>query len=102
MYEKEKIKVSKKQKNYTGDFKLQVVIESYASGNASETATKHGVHMTQLNAWRRQLLSQGADIFKRGKGGKSDDQRKIEQMEKTIGRLALQNDILKKTEELLS
>ena len=94
--------MSKKQKNYTGEFKLQIVIESYAGGNASETAAKHGVHMTQLNNWRRQLLSQGADIFKKGQGGKSDDQRKIEQMENTIGRLALQNDILKKTAELLS
>jgi len=94
--------MSKKPKTYTGDFKLQVVIESYASGSASDTAAKHGIHITQLNNWRRQLLSQGADIFKKGQGVKSEEQRKIEQMEKTIGRLALQNDILKKTEELLS
>jgi transposase len=93
--------MSNKQKKYTGEFKLQIVVESYASGNISETAAKHGVHMTQLNNWRRQLLSQGNEIFKKGVGGKSDEQRKIEQMEKTIGRLALQNDILKKTAELL-
>lgn len=94
--------MSNKQKKYTGEFKLQVVIESYAGGNASETAVKHGIHLTQLNNWRKQLLSQGSEIFKKGNGLKSEAQRKIEQMEKTIGRLALQNDIFKKTEELLS
>jgi transposase-like protein len=94
--------VSKKQKKYTAEFKLQIVIESYATGSVSETAAKHGVHVTQLNNWRRQHLAQGATLFTKGRGGKSDEQRKIDQMEKTIGRLALQNDILKKTAELLS
>ena len=94
--------MSKKQRKFTAEFKLQAVVESYASGNISETAAKHGLHITQLTNWRKQLLTQGADIFQHGKNGKSDEQRKIEQMEKNIGRLALENDILKKTEELFA
>ena len=70
--------MSKKQKTYTGEFKLQIVVESYANGSVGETAAKHGVHVTQLNNWRRQLLSQGGDIFKKSTAGKSDEQRKIE------------------------
>lgn len=91
----------KPQKKYSPEFKLNAVLESFATGNASATAAKHGVHLTQLTTWRKQLVAQGADIFKRGAGGKSEEQRKIEQLERTLGKLAFQNDLLKKTEELL-
>ena len=92
----------KSLKKYTGEFKLNVVLEAYASGNFSETAGRHGVHMTQLNNWKRQLLDQGKAAFASNTDRKSDEQRKIEQLEKALGRMAFENDILKKTEELLS
>jgi transposase len=91
----------KPQQKFSAEFKLNAVLESYATGNISETAARHGVHITQLTNWRKQLLTDGAGIFKRGASGKTEEQRKIEAMEKTIGRLAFQNDILKKTAELL-
>ena len=91
----------KSQKKFEPGFKLNVVLESYINGNMSATAAKHGVHVTQLNNWRKQLLIMGAEIFKRGATGKTEDQRTIEQMERTIGKLVFQNDLLKKTEELL-
>lgn len=91
----------KTQKKFNPEFKLNAVLESYINGNVSATADKHGVHVTQLNHWRKHLLTQGAEIFKRSMTGKSDEQRKIEQMERTIGKLVFQNDLLKKVEELL-
>lgn len=92
----------KKPKQYTPEFKLNVVLEGYASGNMSETAARHGVHMTQINNWKRQLLQNGGKAFLSKTQSKTDEQRKIEQLEKTLGRLAFENDILKKTEELLN
>ena len=89
-------------KKYTAEFKLNTVLEGYATGNFSETAGKHGIHMTQLNNWKRQLLEHGKAAFASNTARKTDDQRKIEQLEKTLGRLAFENYILKKTEELLS
>lgn len=89
-------------KQFSAEFKLSVVLEGYATGNFSEVAAKHGVHMTQMANWKKQLLANGSAIFKRKKDRMSDTDRRIDQLEKTCGRLAIENDILKKTAEYLS
>ena len=96
--------MSKKTKRkYTNEFKLNIVLEGYATGNFSDVSARHGVHMSQIARWKQQLLAKGSMVYEAGKADiKSDIQVKINQMEKTIGRLALENDILKKTQELLS
>ena len=92
----------KKQKQFSPEFKLSVVLEGFAIGNFSEVAAKHGVHMTQVSNWKKQLLSQGSEIFKRKNDQKSSEQKRIDQLEKVCGRLAIENDILKKTAEYLN
>ena len=70
-------------------------------GNFSQVSARHGVHMTQIAKWKQQLLRSGDAVYGSKKSNLSEEQVKIEQMEKTIGRLALENDILKKTQELI-
>ncbi len=91
----------KKKQKYTNEFKLNVVIEGYATGNFSQVSARHGVHMTQIAKWKQQLLGSGNAVYGSKKSNRSEEQVKIDQMEKTIGRLALENDILKKTQELI-
>jgi len=92
----------KRPKQFSPEFKLNVVLEGYATGNFSEVAARHGIHMTQMANWKKQLLTNGSDVFKRKKDLMSDTERRIEQLEKTCGRLAIENDILKKTAEYLN
>lgn len=92
----------KKQRKFSPEFKLNVVLESYASGNASATADRHSIHITQLNNWKKTLLTQGAKAFSPKRRGRSAEQKKLEEYEKIIGRLTVQNELLKKTQELLS
>jgi len=92
----------KPKKKFTNEFKLNTVLEGYARGNFSDVAARHGVHMSQIARWKQQLLTKGSMVYESRKSGiQSEIQLKMEQMEKTIGRLALENDILKKTQELL-
>ena len=92
----------KSPKQFSPEFKLSVVLEGYATGNFSEVAAKQGVHMTQLSNWKKQLLSQGSNVFKRKNDQKSTEQKRIDQLEKVCGRLAIENEILKKTAEYLN
>ena len=92
----------KTKKKFTHEFKLNVVLEGYATGNFSQVSARHGVHMTQIARWKQQLLQSGDAVYGSRTSNRSEEQIKIDQMEKTIGRLALENDILKKTHELLS
>ena len=87
----------KAKQKFTNEFKLNVVIEGYATGNFSQVSARHGVHMTQIAKWKQQLLGSGNAVYGSKKSNRSEEQVKIDQMEKTIGRLALENDILKKT-----
>ena len=92
----------KTKQKFTNEFKLNVVIEGYATGNFSQVSARHGVHMSQIARWKQQLLGSGDAVYGSKQSNRSEEQIKIDQMEKTIGRLALENDILKKTHELLS
>mgnify|MGYP001974882744 FL=1 len=78
------------------------MLEGYATGNFSQASARHGVHMSQITRWKKQLLQSGDVVYGSQTFNRSEEQIKIDQMEKTIGRLALENDILKKTQELLS
>ena len=91
----------KAKQKFTNEFKLNVVIEGYATGNFSQVSARHGVHMTQIAKWKQQLLGSGNAVYGSKKSNRSEEQVKIDQMENTIGRLALENDILKKTQELI-
>ena len=63
----------KKPKQFSPEFKLNVILEGYATGNFSEVEAKHGIHMTQISNWKKQLLRQGSDIFKRKNDQKSTE-----------------------------
>jgi transposase-like protein len=102
-YERKKMKSGKKSpRKFTPEFKLTTVLEAYATGNMTATAARHSVHITQLNKWKKQLLVNGSDIFKKKIKEKEEEQLKIDQYEKVIGRLALEVQILKKTQELIN
>ena len=91
----------KSKKKFTNEFKLNVVLEGYATGNFSQVSARNGVHMSQITRWKQQLLQSGHMVYGSQTSNRSEEQIKIDQMEKTIGRLALENDILKKTHELI-
>ena len=93
---------AKTKKKFTDEFKLNVVLEGYATGNFSQVSARHGVHMSQIARWKQQLLQSSKAIYGMGNSNRTTEQIKIDQMERTIGRLALENDLLKKTQELLS
>lgn len=91
-----------KQRKFTPQFKLNAVLESYASSNASATADRHGIHITQLNNWKKKLLKEGAKTFLPKRKKMNEQEKKLEEYKKIIGNLTIQNELLKKTQELLT
>ena len=89
-------------RRFNENFKFNVVLESFITDNVSATASRHGIHISQLNRWRRKLKEKGPGLFEFRKSSKSAEQKKIEQLEKIIGKITVENHILKKTQEMLS
>ena len=94
--------MSKSPRKFSKFFKFNCVLESFVGGNASAVASRHGIHISQLNSWRRILKSSGPDVFESGRKRMSDEERKLEQLERIIGRLTVENSILKKTYKMLA
>ena len=92
----------KSPRKFPKNFKLNVVLESFATGNTAATAARHGIHVSQLNDWRRLLKNSGPDLYTPRRGKKNNYQKQINQLETIIGRLTIENHILKKTQEMLA
>lgn len=92
----------KSPRKFSEDFKFNVVLESFITGDLAATAARHNIHVSLLNNWRKQLKNEGPKLFAYRRGHASQDQRNIDQLEKIIGRLTIENQILKKTQEMIS
>ena len=91
----------KSPRKFSEDFKFNVVLESFITGDISATAARHNVHVTLVNNWRKQLKNEGPKLFAYRKGHNNQEQRMIDTLEKIIGRLTIENQILKKTQEMI-
>lgn len=54
--------MSKKRKQYSSEFKAKVALAAIRGENGTQLA-RHGLHPTQINSWKRQLIEQAAEVF---------------------------------------
>lgn len=90
------------KRKFSPEFKLNTVLEGYVTGNWSATAQRHNLHITQVRVWKKQLLREGARVFLPKRKKATVEQRKIEDLERIIGRVTIENELLKKTQDLLA
>lgn len=95
-------------REFTPEFKLQVVLESFQRDTTLEAVCrKHGIIRSTINRWRDEFKKRAPEIFtdQRNPGNRSRAQgfepgQSPEDLKKMIGELAVQNEILKKAEGL--
>ena len=81
----------------TPEEKWQIVQEGIKSGNVSETCRKHGIAPSLLYRWRDEAEA-GAKAALGGKSAaaaETEKDRRIRQLERTLGRKSLEIEILK-------
>ncbi|HTS11301.1 MAG TPA: transposase [Candidatus Limnocylindrales bacterium] len=81
----------------TPEEKWQIVQEAMKSGNASETCRKHGISPSLLYRWRDEA-EEGAKAALGGRSAaaaETEKDRRIRQLERTLGRKSLEIEILK-------
>jgi transposase len=89
-----------KRNRYTPKQKLEIVLEELGGQiSITELCRKHGITSTMYYKWRNIFLRKGEEIF--ANHGTFASERsyieKIREMERVIGRLTLEKEILKKT-----
>jgi transposase len=83
------------RRRFTREFKLGVVREVDAGKSVAQAAREHQVHPTQLNKWRRELRRYGERAFA-GNGRAYTDEARLAELERKVGQLTMENDLLKK------
>ena len=91
--------MSKQRKRFSREFKIKVV-EAYISGvSAVELSRQFEVHPNVIYSWAREYRQDPTTAFQSSKAqddpSRTDEQR-VAELERMIGRLALENDFLKK------
>jgi putative transposase len=89
--------MTKKRRQYDAQYKFRVALEA-AKGNktVSELASETGIHPTQIGAWKRQLLENGADVFSRNGSAQKQVESDEAELYEQIGRLKMELEWLKK------
>ena len=93
--------MGKKRRTFNPEFKFQVVMEVLTGAKLpSEICREHQLSEVVLSCWKKQLLEEGPQIFKRAKQVKEEDSR-IAELERVIGRLTLELSAAKKVSDWL-
>ncbi len=87
-----------KRKNYSKEFRAKVALEALkGQKTANEIASEYGVHVSQINTWKKQLLEAAPEIFSRGRDREAVEQEaERDRLYRKIGRLQVEVDWLKK------
>lgn len=79
--------------------KAKIALEAVREqATAAELAKKYQVHVTQIYAWKKQLVDNALDVFGAGVGrdAEADREKELEKLHAKIGRLTVEVDFLAK------
>jgi transposase len=95
---KEQVVSEKKRKIFTGTQKAKVALEAIkGTKTVNEIAQEFGVHPTQVNQWKKELLANAGSLFESKRGPKPvDAQSDPDRLYAKIGQLNMELDWLKK------
>jgi transposase-like protein len=92
-----------KGRKWDPEMKLAIVLEGIkGTKSVSEICREHKISQSQYYKWRDKFLEGGLQALQSNKNAKTDRYKaEIENLQKIIGKQAIQIEILKKTQELI-
>ena len=91
------------RKRFSDEFKAKVALEAIKGHKtANELAQEFGVHVNQINLWKKQLLEGAPKVFSRGKDREAERiERERDRPYRKVAQLQIEVDWLKKKTGLL-
>jgi transposase-like protein len=86
-----------KRKAHNAEFKFKVAIAAIrGEKTAADLCQEFGIVSSQLHKWKKELLENGADVFKNTSSAQIISNSDVDKLHATIGRLKVENDFLEK------
>ena len=90
-----------KRRVFTPEFKARVVLEVITQQKSlAQAGREYGVRDTVISRWKQEFVERSPQVFERGKDRDKRDQR-IAELERLVGRLAMELEISKKVSSIL-
>ena len=84
------------RRSFTSAFKAKVVLECLSGEKSvNDVCREYQLSPILMSKWRTEFIENSASIFERDHKG-SEDQNQIAALERLVGRLTLENEMLKK------
>lgn len=87
--------MSLSRRKFTRKFKLQVLTEIAAGKSVAQASREHNISDGMIARWRKQYEKNPDGAFQ-GNGNISTYEARIAELERMVGRLTMENDLLKK------
>jgi transposase len=84
-----------RRRQFTKDFKLQVLREVEAGKPLAQAAREHELHASTILGWRKRHEQYAEHAFQ-GNGHSYTYEAKIAELERKVGQLTMETDLLKK------
>lgn len=83
------------RRNHSPDFKAKVALAALKGDRTiAQLSDQHGVHVSQITAWKEQLQASAANVFDPGGAVPAAPTIDIKALHAKIGELTLENDFL--------
>jgi transposase len=90
------------RRQFTAEFKAQVVLALLSGAKSSaELCREHQIAASVLSDWKAHFLAHAASLFHGSDQRDHQEATRVAELERLVGRLTLENDILKKATSIL-
>lgn len=91
-----------KRRTYTPEFKAQVVLEELTGvKDKAEICREYRLRPQVFTRWREEFLERAPEIFAT-QPGRGDEQERIAELERMVGRLTMELEVAKKASSILT
>lgn len=92
---------SKKRTQYSGEFKAKVALAAIRGDETiPQLAARYGIHPTQINSWKRQLIEQAAELFSKSNNANKENGQTTDDLHRVIGQLTVERFFSQKARSL--
>ena len=90
------------RRKFTPEFKAQVVLEMLTEHkSAAQLSREYGIKDSVISRWKQEFIERSPSLFESGATGPDDRDQRIAELERLVGRLALELDAAKKVSKYL-